>query len=128
MSEPVEVLLVEGPLGPASSRPPEGAGAWLVFEGIVRPKEADQPLAALTYEAYEPMTSRELRRLATTMLATHGLLAIVVEHSLGRVAASEVSFRLSIGSAHRAEGLRAADEFITLMKRDVPLWKNPEFV
>jgi molybdopterin synthase catalytic subunit len=98
-----------------------------VFDGIVRPAEDGRPLAALVYEAYEPMTSRELHRLAQTTLATHGLLAIVVQHSTGRVTAEEASFRLSIGAAHRAEAIRAADEFISEMKKVVPIWKTPEF-
>ena len=127
MSEPVTIRLIEGPLGPSPARPPAGVGAWVVFDGIVRPAEEARPLAALVYEAYEPMTSRELHRLAQTTVAKHGLLAIVVEHSTGRVAAGETSFRLSIGALHRAEAIRAADEFISAMKKVVPLWKTAEF-
>jgi molybdopterin synthase catalytic subunit len=127
MNERVSISLVEGPLGPPTAKPPDGAGAWIVFDGIVRPAEDARPLAALVYEAYEPMTTRELHRLAQTTLATHGLLAIDVEHSTGRVAAGETSFRLSIGSSHRAEAIRAADEFIAAMKKAVPIWKTPEF-
>lgn len=127
MSERVTIQLVEGPLGPPTAKPPAGAGAWIVFDGIVRPAEEGRLLAALVYVAYEPMTSRELHRLAQTTLATHGLLAILVEHSTGRVAAGEASFRLSIGALHRAEAIRAADEFISVMKKVVPIWKTPEF-
>lgn len=127
MNEPVRVTLVDGPLGAASATPPAGAGAWVVFEGIVRPTEDARPLAALRYEAYEPMTSRELRRLSEATLRHHGLLAVVVEHSTGRVAVGEASFRLSIGAPHRAEAIAAADEFIAAMKKGVPLWKTPEF-
>ena len=127
MSERVMIRLIEGPLGPHTASPPAGAGAWIVFDGIVRPAEDCRPLAALVYEAYEPMTSRELHRLAQTAVAKHGLLAIVVEHSTGRVAAGEASFRLSIGALHRAEAIRAAEEFISAMKKVVPLWKTPEF-
>jgi molybdopterin synthase catalytic subunit len=127
MSEQVTVQLVEGPLGPPTAKPLAGVGAWIVFDGIVRPSEDARPLAALVYEAYEPMTTRELRRLAQATLTTHKLLSIAVEHSTGRVAAGEASFRLSIGAAHRAEAIRAADEFISAMKKVVPLWKTPEF-
>ncbi|TWT98181.1 Molybdopterin synthase catalytic subunit [Botrimarina colliarenosi] len=126
-SQLVEVHLVDGALAPKATPPPVGAGAWLVFEGIVRPSEEGRPLAALDYEAYEPMTSRELRRLAEATRVEHGLLSIVVEHSVGRVAAGEVSFRLAIGSKHRAEGIRAAETFIDRMKKTVPLWKTPVY-
>lgn len=127
MNAGVGVTLVAGPLGPPLGRPPAGVGAWLVFEGVVRPEEGGRPLAALRYEAYEPMTSRELRRLAERTLVEHRLAALIVEHSVGRVAAGQASFRLSVASAHRAEGIRATESFIAAMKRDVPLWKTPEF-
>lgn len=127
MNERITIQLIEGPLGPPTAKPPAGTGAWIVFDGIVRPSEADRPLAALVYEAYEPMTTRELRRLAQTTLVTHQLLTIAVEHSTGRVAAGEASFRLSIGAPHRAEAIRAADEFISAMKKVVPIWKTPDF-
>jgi molybdopterin synthase catalytic subunit len=127
MSESVTIRLIEGPLGSPTVKPPACAGAWIVFGGIVRPAEDGRPLAALVYEAYEPMTTRELHRLAQSTLATHKLLSITVEHSTGRVAAGEASFRLSIGAPHRAEAIRAADEFISAMKKVVPIWKTPEF-
>lgn len=127
MSHSPRIELFEGPLGSATHRPPAGAGAWLVFEGVVRPKEEGQQLAALVYESYPPMTGRELDKLAARIVAEHGLLAIHVEHSTGRVAVGEVSFRLSVASRHRAEGIAATDAFIRDMKRDVPLWKNAEY-
>lgn len=125
MNTSVEVTLSEGPLPPPSPWRPRVAGAVVQFEGVVRPTEEQRPLAALSYEAYEPMTSRELRRLAQRALADHGLVAVRVEHSVGRVGVGEVSFRLSTAAAHRAEAIAAADEFIREMKRGVPLWKTP---
>lgn len=127
MTDSVTIQLVEGPLGPATHRPPAGAGAWLVFEGVVRPQEAGRRLVALLYEAYPPMTGRELDKLAARTVAEHDLLAVRVEHSTGRVAVGQTSFRLSLASRHRAEGIAATDAFIQEMKRDVPLWKNAEW-
>lgn len=127
MSFETSIQLVGGPLGALTRTQPSGVGAWLSFEGVVRPSEEGRKLAGLVYEAYEPMTGCELERLATKVATEHGLLAIHVEHSVGRVAAGEVSFRLTVGSRHRAEAIAATDAFIREMKRDVPLWKNPEF-
>jgi molybdopterin synthase catalytic subunit len=69
------------------------------------------------------MASNLLRRLGEELLRDHGLIAICVEHSTGRVAAGECSFRLRIVAHHRKEALAAADHFINRMKRDVPIWK-----
>lgn len=127
MSKHVQVALRQGPLSTlATISPRDGIGAWFVFEGIVRPTEGGKPLAALCYEAYEPMTSRELTRLAEATATEQRLLQIAVEHSVGRVAVGEVSFRLAVGSEHRAEAIAATDRFIAQMKQIVPLWKVPE--
>ena len=121
----VTVSVLDGPL-PAHvpSAPGEGVGAVVLFEGVVRGSEGDRTIDALEYEVYEPMASRELGLLASELLATHGVLAMHVWHSCGRVPVGQCSFRLEVWSAHRVEGLRATDEFIHRMKRDVPIWKR----
>jgi molybdopterin synthase catalytic subunit len=122
----ITVDILDGPLpGADPTAGPPGAGATLLFEGIVRPTEDARPLAALDYEAYEPMATDQLIRLAREISDRHGLLAVHVQHSRGRVRVGEVSFRLRIDSPHRAEGLAAMDGFIDTMKRDVPIWKSP---
>jgi molybdopterin synthase catalytic subunit len=122
----VSVRITEGPLGPAAATDaPEGVGAMTLFEGIVRGEEDGRTIAALEYEAYEPMASRMLRRLGESVIEAHGVLGVAVEHSVGRVGVGEVSFRLRVWSAHRAEGLIATGDFIDRMKRDVPIWKSP---
>jgi molybdopterin synthase catalytic subunit len=122
----VEVHIVDGPLGPqAPPRDvPANAGAVLCFEGVVRPLEAGRAIAALDYEAYEPMASTLLRRLGEELSRSHGLIDLCVEHSRGRVPAGECSFRLRVASPHRPAALRAVGEFIDRMKRDVPIWKT----
>lgn len=122
----VRVTIVQGPLGPDTRSTGElGSGAVLTFEGVVRPTEGSAPISALDYDAYLPMAETMLAELAQDMVERHELMAIEVEHSVGRVGAGETSFRLRVVSEHRAEGLAAADEFITKMKQDVPLFKVP---
>lgn len=126
MSAEIRIELREGPLNAAPApSPPDGCGAVVLFEGVVRGREAEQPIAALEYEAYEPMASRVLRSLAESIAAAHGLAALRCEHSVGRVAVGKRSFRLTIAAPHRAEALAAAADFIDRMKRDAPLWKTP---
>jgi molybdopterin synthase catalytic subunit len=126
VESPISVRIVEGPL-PASDAfaPPPGAGALLVFEGVVRPFEDDSPITALDYEAYEPMASMQLQRLAEDVVDKHELGALHAAHSTGRVPAGACSFRLHVAAAHRAEALAAMTEFIDRLKRDVPIWKSP---
>ncbi|MEI8195308.1 MAG: molybdenum cofactor biosynthesis protein MoaE [Phycisphaerae bacterium] len=101
------------------------AGALISFEGVVRPLEDGRPLAALEYEAYEPMASRQLTQLAQRIQCEHGLLAIYVLHSRGRVEVGQISFRLVVAARHRREGIAALAAFIDDLKRLVPIWKTP---
>ena len=122
------VRLHDGPLPPAGPWLPPGCGAVLTFEGVVRGSEPDgggeRPLVALLYSAYEPMTTRELSRLAAACGAEFGAV-LEVTHSVGEVPAGACSFRLRVGTPHRAAGLACCAAFVDRMKRDVPLWKTP---
>lgn len=120
-----EAALSMGALGPARPLHLAQAGASLCFEGVVRDMEDGRPLEALMYESYDPMTLRELETLGRDVATRHGLLGLSVEHSKGPVPAGQVSFRLQVASVHRAESIRAIDEFINRLKREVPLWKVP---
>jgi molybdopterin synthase catalytic subunit len=77
---------------------------------VVRPTEATQLIVALDYEAYEPMATRLLQRLGDELIHKHGLLALSVEHSVGRVPVGACSFRLCIAAPHRKEALAAMEE------------------
>jgi molybdopterin synthase catalytic subunit len=125
----MQVEIVDGAVGPA--RPPDvpGAGAILMFEGIVREAEpsAEDPRAtieALDYQTYEPMAQSMIVKIGDELIAKHGLMGMFVIHSRGRVAVGECSFRLVVAAKHRKEALRAMDEFIDLLKKDVPIWKK----
>ena len=123
----ISTHILPGPLPPepVAWQSPPGAGAVVRFEGVARPREGDRAIDALDYEAYEPMASRTLRGLAERICAEHGLLGICVEHSAGRVAVGECSFRLRVAGAHRREALAAMGQFIDQLKQDVPIWKKP---
>ena len=84
-------------------------------------------ISALDYELYDPMAQKQLRTLAEEMILRHEVMGMCVEHSRGRVAIGQRSFRLRVASAHRAEALKATGEFIDRMKQDVPIWKTAVF-
>ena len=120
------VRIIDGALGnPAPALPPAAQfGAAIVFDGVVRADEGGRTIRALAYEVYEPMASNMLTELGREMLAKHGLVAIMVEHSRGEVPVGQRSFRLTVHALHRAEALAAVGEFIARMKRDVTIWKT----
>lgn len=125
--EPVRVSLVDGPVCVGNALAHQlcaGAGADIVFEGLVRPQEDDAAICGLLYEVYEPMAVKLLLELAQETLTRFGLLAVWVEHSKGFVPVHACSFRLRVASKHRGEGLAGMDWFIIRMKQEVPIWKH----
>lgn len=123
----ISVQIVDGPIPPpGQGREGEfaGAGAVVEFRGIVRPAEAGAPIDALEYEAYLPMAQRELERLARAAVCRHGLIAVHIWHSRGRVAAGECSLRILIGAERRKAAIAAVDELVDELKREVPIWKR----
>ncbi len=121
----VQASIRSGPLRhPPPPFPCEGAGAIVVFEGLVRPLEDGRTIRGLSYEAYEPMAGEMLVAIGEELLRRHGLVALCVEHSKGLVLVGECSFRLQVAGRHRQESLAALGEFIDRLKRDVPIWKT----
>ena len=133
VAEDTRALRSVGPAADASGL----VGATIRFDGIVRRDEPSgsraedgvatplRALVALDYQSYDPMAERQFESLARDVARKFGLLALVALHSRGRVRVGEVSFVLTIMSAHRAEAIAATTAFIDRLKRDVPIWKSP---
>lgn len=118
------VEIHDGPLGAPVAFGAEGVGALVCFEGLVRPTESEEPIAALDYQVYSPMAEQMLEALGRELIERYRLLAIATEHSRGRVPVGACSFRLRIASRHRREALAAMEEFIDRLKQEVPIWKK----
>ena len=101
-----------------------GVGAVLEFQGAVRNSEEGTPIAALIYELYEPMAGQVIRKILQTLHESYPCRLAKVVHRHGVVPAGEVSIYVRIESAHRREGLRMMEEFMNLLKTDVPIWKT----
>jgi len=122
-----QVRLTDGALSEMADMPTtQGAGARIVFDGIVRPVEDGAKIDGLDYEAYRPMAEQQLAIIGNDLVEKHGLLSMDIEHSYGFVPNFACSFRLVIDSKHRKEGLKAMDEFIDRLKVDVPIWKRAQ--
>jgi len=99
-------------------------GAAVEFLGIVRSDEDGRPLAALHYEAYEPMAERLIGRLVDEARRRWPLRQVVVRHRLGRVAVGEVAVLIGVQAPHRDEAFEACRFLIDAIKREVPIWKT----
>lgn len=100
-----------------------GLGGIALFVGTVRDREESRPVAAIDYEAYEPLAEKELVRLLRRAEERWRAKA-AVHHRLGRVPAGEPSVLVAAAAEHRAEAFAACREIIDRLKETAPIWKT----
>ena len=121
----IQVHMFYGPLPPARPLEAPNATSAVSFETIVESVEDKRPIAALIFEDYEPMTQRQLRKLAEQIKDQFQLTAIRVQQSRRRVPVGECCFRIQAAAGVEAEAIAAIGRFMEQMKTEVPLWKTP---
>jgi molybdopterin synthase catalytic subunit len=102
-------------------------GAVVVFHGTVRDKTAGRRVTHLFYEAYAPMAEAQMERIAAEVATRHGASALACEHRVGRMLPGETAMVLAVSAPHRAAALAAVEDFVSRLKREVPIWKKEHF-
>jgi molybdopterin synthase catalytic subunit len=100
-----------------------GAGAAVVFLGIVRDHARGRAVHHLEYEAYDVLARKELGRIQTEA-ASRWNVRVAIAHRLGRLEIGEISVAIAVSSAHRAEAFDAGRYLIDTLKQTVPIWKK----
>ena len=119
-----EILDVQS-LREAANRP--GAGAVLVFEGVVRSPSMGKDVLHLEYEAYEPMALAQMEKIVDEAGSRWPLTTACLHHRLGRIEVGETSVIALVSAPHRAEAFEACRHLIERLKADVPIWKKEFF-
>jgi MoaE-MoaD fusion protein len=114
-----------GPLRDAANQP--GAGALVVFEGVVRSPSEGKDVLWLEYEAYEPMAIAQMERIVAETRARWPVTALFLHHRLGRIEVGETSVIAVASAPHREEAFAAGRHLIERLKADVPIWKKEFF-
>lgn len=123
----LEVEITAQPIEPRRPVPPELAGALgalAEFTGVVRGQEDGQPIAALEYEAYEPMAEKVMRAIIEDLRQRHPCAFVRVTHRVGIVPVGETAIHVAAAAPHRAAALALVTEFMDRLKQDVPIWKR----
>jgi len=113
------------PLREAATRP--GAGAVVVFEGVVRSPSMGKDVLWLEYEAYEAMAIAQMEAIVAEARAKWPVSAIFLHHRLGRIEVGETSVIAVASAPHREEAFAACRHLIERLKADVPIWKKECF-
>ncbi len=103
------------------------AGAIVSFIGTVREFSHGKGVVALTYEAYEPMATKELGRIAEEMVKGWQLCKVAIVHRVGKLSVGEISVAIVVSAPHRADAFAAARHAIERIKEIVPIWKQEHF-
>jgi molybdopterin synthase catalytic subunit len=117
-----EIVLQTEPLHlPATV--PSREGAIVRFEGRVRPEENGERIAALEYEAYQPMAEQQIGKILSELAQIHPCLHARIYHRLGRIPVGDAAIIMEVIATHRAEAFALASTFMDRLKQDVPIWK-----
>jgi molybdopterin synthase catalytic subunit len=125
------VTLTEAPLSePALVAAVEdgGAGAVVLFSGVVRDQTGGRRVKFLEYEAHAPMALAKMREIAAAARERFlGIRKLAIAHRLGRLEIGESSVLIAVSTAHRGEGFDACRFAIDTLKETVPIWKKEFF-
>ncbi|MFT5125908.1 MAG: molybdopterin synthase catalytic subunit [Kiritimatiellia bacterium] len=102
----------------------DGAGAYTSYEGWVRDKNLDQPVAVLEYHGYPQLAPS----IAAAILAeTHDRFDIhnaAFAHRTGRLSIGEVAIWVGVTATHRDAAFVACRYIVDQAKVRLPIWKK----
>jgi molybdopterin synthase catalytic subunit len=101
-----------------------GAGAVVLFLGVVRDNARGRRVTRLEYEAYEALARREMEKIAATIGSRWPRTRVAIIHRTGHLQVGEASVAVSVSAPHRAEAFEAARFAIDTLKLTVPIWKK----
>jgi len=105
-----------------------GAGAIVVFSGVVRDQTGGRRVKFLEYEAHAPMAEAKMREIAVAVRARWpAVKRIAMVHRIGRLEIGESSVMIAVSSPHRRHAFEACHFAIDTLKETVPVWKKEYF-
>src|ERR1043165_7523320 len=99
----IRIEITSWPIDEKTFSPTEGVGARAQFSGIVRGEENGQVIAALEYEAYQPMAERIARDIIADIGKRHSCLVVQMMHRIGIIPVGETAIYIVALARHRAE-------------------------
>ena len=101
------------------------AGAVALFLGTVRNHSPRREgVTHLEYEVYRTQVCEKITEIVSEAAQRWSVVAMAVEHRMGRVEVGEVAVAVAVSSAHRAEAFAAARFLIDDLKERAPIWKK----
>ena len=103
-------------------------GGHSIFLGQVRADKMEgKEVVSIEYTAYEEMALEKMHTIREDIFAKYDLTCMHVYHSLGKVAAGEISLFVFTSSAHRKAAIDACEETVERLKAELPVWGKELF-
>lgn len=103
-------------------------GGHSIFLGQVRADMIDdKKVASIEYTTYEEMALEKMHAIREDIFLKYDLTCMHVYHSVGRVAAGEISLFVFTSSPHRKAAIDACEETVERLKAELPVWGKELF-
>jgi molybdopterin synthase catalytic subunit len=103
-----------------------GAGASVVFCGVVRDHDGGRAVAELEYQGH-PSAGTVLAEIAAEFAAEPDVLGLAVSHRVGTLAIGEPALVAAVATAHRHEAFDVCARLVEQVKHRLPIWKRQTF-
>jgi molybdopterin synthase catalytic subunit len=103
-------------------------GGHSIFLGQVRADNIDgKEVSCIEYTTYEEMALEKMHAIREEIFTKYDLTCMHVYHSLGKVAAGEISLFVFTSSPHRKAAIDACEETVERIKAELPVWGKELF-
>lgn len=100
-------------------------GGINIFYGAVRAHNAGKHVAAVGYDAFEPLARVVLGEIVAEARSRWGEgMRVAIQHRTGRLVPGELSVAVGVSSRHRDECYQASRYVIEQLKHRAPIWKK----
>ena len=127
--------MVEGAISPsfigesiAKHSSKKDIGAHSIFLGQVRNDIInDKKVKAIDYTSYIEMAEDKFHEIREDAFKKYSLTCMHIYHSIGKVNAGEISLFVFTSSIHRKDAIKACEEIVEKIKKEVPVWGKEIF-
>jgi molybdopterin synthase catalytic subunit len=103
-----------------------GAGAHVVFCGVVRDSDHDRTVLELEYEGH-PGAADVLAEIAREFAELPDVHCLAVSHRIGALKIGDVALVAAVSTAHRREAFEICGRLVDEVKLRLPIWKRQAF-
>lgn len=103
------------------------AGGTVVFVGTVRNQTRGKTVKQLEFEAFVPMATKEMQKIAKHVTDHWNALHVSMHHRVGSLEVGEIPVIIAVSTPHRKAAFEACQYAIDTLKETVPIWKKEVF-